>query len=127
MLYQWQLSAERPDIIIKRFWESHEGDSDVRQFSNELVTGVAARVAEIDALLSDHSTNWKLTRMAAVDKNILRIAAFEIMNCSDIPAKVTINEAVEIAKKFGAADSAAFVNGILDNLSRKHEEENRSW
>ncbi|MFH0800332.1 MAG: transcription antitermination factor NusB [Pseudomonadota bacterium] len=117
MLYQLDMSASSTDEAIAHFWEANPAGEDVRLFANELVKGVASNVEGIDSLLAAHSTNWKLSRMAAVDKNILRMAAFEITRRTDIPPKVTINEAVEIAKKFGTADSGAFVNGILDNIA----------
>lgn len=74
---------------------------------------------ELDEMIASYSTNWKVNRMAAVDKNILRLAIYELIHCSDIPIKVTLNEAVEIAKRFGTAESGAFVNGILDNVAKE--------
>lgn len=118
MLYQLELSACPIDEVISNFWRANEADADVREFANLLVQGVASKSAEMDEILSSCSTNWKLTRMAAVDKNILRLGAYELTSSPDIPAKVAINEAVEIAKKFGTADSGAFVNGILDNIAK---------
>lgn len=116
MLYQLELSGQDPKALMETEMLEMAG-ADVRRFALELVEGVRERREEIDALISTHSTNWKLSRMAAVDKNILRMAVFELMSCGEIPTKVTINEAVEIAKKFGSAESGAFVNGILDNIA----------
>lgn len=118
MLYQLDMSSCPPDEVIKNYWETNSADTDVREFADLLVRGVASKIAEMDELLSSYSTNWKLTRMASVDKNILRLGAYELTSCMDIPVKVAINEAVEIAKKFGTADSGAFVNGILDNIAK---------
>lgn len=118
MLYQMDVGGLDVEAAIAGFWKSNESDVEVRSFADGLVRGVVADIEDIDQLLSGHSTNWKLSRMAAVDKNILRMAAFELTRRSDIPIKVTINEAVEIAKRFGTAESGAFVNGILDNIAR---------
>lgn len=118
MLYQFDLCRSKADDVIRRYWQANEADAEVHAFADELVRGVAANLDDIDTLLSAHSTNWKITRMAAVDKNVLRLAAFELTRRPDIPVKVTINEAVEIAKRFGTAESGAFVNGILDNIAR---------
>lgn len=118
MLYQLDLSHTKIDELIGRYWQVNEADGEVHVFADELVRGVAGHLTEIDELVAAHSTNWKLSRMAAVDKNVLRLAAYELTRRPDIPVKVTINEAVEIAKRFGTADSGAFVNGILDNIAR---------
>lgn len=123
MLYQMDLSQHPLEDVIARYWASGEADSDAKEYADELVRGVAGRVNEIDALLANYSTNWKLTRMAAVDKNILRIGAYELTSRMDIPVKVAINEAVEVAKRFGTADSGAFVNGILDNIAKQLKRE----
>lgn len=127
MLYQLDMSNSSVNDVIQRYWDDNDTDEDVRIFANEIVSGVRKCLDEIDGLLSGHSTNWKLSRMAAVDKNILRMAAWEFIYRQDIPVKVTINEAVEIAKRFGTFESGAFVNGILDNIGkeiRKETDEN---
>lgn len=89
------------------------------EFAQRLVHGVAERREEIDALIERCSTNWRLRRMPVVDRNILRLAAFELLDCEDIPATVSCNEAVELAKRFGTAESRAFVNGIVDRIGRQ--------
>jgi N utilization substance protein B len=122
MLYQFELSGGDPEVLLGS--EVMDGlSTEVREFATDLVNGVRENLAEIDGLIQSHSTNWKLARMAAVDKNILRVAVFELKNRYDIPVKVTINEAVEIAKKFGSTDSGAFVNGILDNIAQELRKE----
>lgn len=118
MLYQLDLNRVPLEDLIRGYWRVNDADGEVHVFADALVRGVSGHLEEIDGLLAAHSTNWKLSRMAAVDKNILRMAAFELTRCPDIPVKVTINEAVEIAKRFGTAESGAFVNGILDNIAR---------
>lgn len=88
------------------------------EFSRRIVEGVEAHREAIDALIDQCSTNWRIHRMPAVDRNILRLAAFELGHCPDIPATATINEAIELAKAFGTEDSRAFVNGIVDRMGR---------
>ena len=88
----------------------------VKPFFLDIVEGVLRGGDDIDALINKYSKNWKLSRMPVVDRNIMRIATFELLKRNDIPPSVTINEAVEIGKKFGARDSGAFINGVLDRI-----------
>jgi transcription antitermination protein NusB len=85
-------------------------------FFEFLVTGVLDNKAHIDTVIESYSSNWKMRRMACVDRNIMRIAVFELLYCADIPAKVSINEAIDIGKRFGSPESGAFINGILDSV-----------
>ena len=101
------------------FWLDKNESEDVRKFTEELVRGTVERLDEIDSRLKKVAENWVLQRMAAVDRNILRFAAFEILYRKDIPPAVTINEAVEIAKKFSSSEAAPFINGILDKLAKE--------
>ncbi len=94
-------------------------ESEEVEFAQRLAFGVEERRDEIDALIESCSTNWRLSRMPVVDRNVLRLAAFELLGCTDIPATVSINEAVELAKTFGTAESRAFVNGIVDRMARQ--------
>lgn len=109
-----------PDTLeteIARFWASFEVvTDDVRQFAERLARGVASALPEIDQAIASASHHWKLGRMERVDRNLLRLAAFEILRCPDIPRAASINEAIEIAKRFSGTESAAFINGILDQL-----------
>lgn len=98
--------------------DSRPPESEEVEFAQRLARGVDERRAEIDTLIEDSSTNWRLVRMPVVDRNVLRIAAFELLACSDIPATVSINEAIELAKRYGSGDSRAFVNGIVDRIAR---------
>jgi len=118
MLYQLDVSRNSAKDVILSYWQSNDGGDDVRVFSNEMLYGIAGEIESIDKRIADNSTNWKISRMAAVDKNILRLAVYELFFREDIPVKVTINEAVEIAKKYGTKDSGAFVNGVLDNIAK---------
>ncbi len=91
-------------------------DDGVEPFFLDLVNGVETNIARIDKLLNKYSKNWKISRMPVVDRNIMRIALFELINRSDIPSSVTINEAVEIGKIYGTRDSGSFINGVLDRI-----------
>lgn len=92
---------------------------EVEEFAGGLVEGVRENLEEIDQLIARHATHWKLSRMACVDRNILRIAIYELKFRPDIPSTVSIDEAIEIGKKFGTEDSGAFINGILDPFSKE--------
>jgi N utilization substance protein B len=87
------------------------------EYARQLIAGVLARSEELDAMIDEASTNWRVKRMPLVDRNILRLTAFELIACLDVPHSVAINEAVELAKRFGDVDSKAFVNGILDRIA----------
>jgi N utilization substance protein B len=93
-----------------------EKEEETREFAERLVRGVMANLPEIDARIVRASRNWRLERMARVDRNLLRLATYELAFCDDIPAKVAINEAIEVAKRFGAHETPSFVNGILDRV-----------
>jgi len=116
-LYQFDLGGGSLNEALPLFWEtqSEVGDA-VRQFAEELVQGVMERRAVIDEHIVKYADNWDLPRIAAVDRNILRLAIYEMLYRDDIPPVVSINEAVDIAKKFSTGESGAFVNGILDRL-----------
>jgi N utilization substance protein B len=98
--------------------DSRPPESEEVEFAQRLARGYDERRAEIDTLIEDSSTNWRLVRMPVVDRNVLRIAAYELLACTDIPATVSINESIELAKKYGSGDSRAFVNGIVDRIAR---------
>ncbi len=93
---------------------------EIRHFAEQLVCGVAEHLEQIDRELNAYSTNWALDRMARVDLALLRLAAFELMFCPDVPHNVVINEAIEIGKRFGTEETPAFINGILDHLAQQH-------
>src|SRR5512136_2012703 len=117
-LYQIDVAATDLDEALARFWRSFEPvEREVRETAEEMVRGVAGHRHEIDASIEDVSTNWRLDRMAKVDRNVLRLAVFELRWRSDVPVKVCINEAIELGKKYGSESSAAFVNGVLDRVA----------
>ena len=103
------------------FWEIRPTRPAERQFAEELLTGLAAEQEAVDRAIMDAVDNYAFHRIAAVDRNILRLATYEILFCDNIPVPVSINEAVEIAKRFGTEDSAGFVNGILDRIRKENE------
>lgn len=101
------------------FDDGRPQESEEVEFAQRLATGAEAQRAEVDALIEQCSTNWRVARMPVVDRNILRMAAFELMNFEDVPPTVSINEAIELAKRFGTKESRAFVNGIVDRMARQ--------
>lgn len=104
---------------LEAFWSDKDVSEDIRKFTETLVKGTLQRLEEIDSKIEKVAENWILKRMAAVDRNILRFAAYEILYMKDIPLAVTINEAIEIAKKFSTSEAAPFINGILDKLAKE--------
>jgi len=108
---------------LSLFCENFLPSSQLRPFFLNLVRGVSSTRAEIDALIERFSSNWKISRMSGVDRNIMRVAVFEMLCCKDIPCKVSINEAIDLGKKFGTEESGAFVNGILDSIRLAMETE----
>lgn len=117
-LYAVELNPSQPREAIALFWETEQFKSAPKGFATELLVGILEHSKEIDARIAEKSPNWSVSRMAKIDLAIIRVAAFELLYRDDIPKNVTINEAVEIAKKYGTEDSAAFVNGILDEIAR---------
>ena len=120
ILYQVQLTAAPVPIVMERFWQSQDTSAELRPFASELVEGTTAHLEAIDTLIQNTSENWKLHRMPVVDLSILRCATYEILYIDDIDPATSINEAVEIAKSYSTPDSSKFINGILDNIQKKH-------
>jgi transcription antitermination protein NusB len=118
LLYQMEVNPVELEAALELFWKGISASQPVKEFVNRIVQGVHVRQKEIDKLLAKHSEHWRLDRMDWVDKSILRMGVFEIMFCDDIPVKVAMNEAVDLGKKFGAEESGAFINGILDRISK---------
>ena len=124
-LYQADISEVGAPEGLDHLWRSQVdgglgdkvAEADEISFSQRVTSGVLERQTEIDALIEAASVNWRLARMPVVDRNILRLAAYELLACEDVPASVCINEAVELAKRFGDKESRAFVNGILDRIA----------
>ncbi len=111
-LYQLDITGEGVGV----FWEHFDGESD--PFTRQLVEGVAQHREQIDTLIASSTEHWSLPRLSRVDLSLLRLATYELMERAEIPASVTINEAIEIARRFGSDESAAFVNGVLDHIAQ---------
>lgn len=116
-LYQLDLSGDDPAAALRMFWEHCDAPLDARSFGEELVGGVMDERARIDELISKSSDNWRVDRLSHVDRNILRVATYELLCRRDVPASVAIDEAIEIAKRFGSDESPTFVNGVLDSIA----------
>ena len=114
MLFQWEVGEHTPGEVLAGFLAGIRADPGAKEFARELFEGTVSNLATIDPLLRRHATNWKLERMAAVDRSVLRLALFELMHYPDTPHAVVINEAVELARRFSDLDSVDFVNGVLD-------------
>src|SRR4030066_2340748 len=121
MLYQYDVSHQSAGLA-DGFWEDKEVLDNIMEFANNLVDGVIKNLDKIDDKIRLSASNWSIDRMAVVDRNILRMSIFELFYIKDIPVKVTLNEAIEIAKRFGEEESGSFVNGILDRIVRDHQE-----
>jgi transcription antitermination protein NusB len=127
VLYELDASGKDASAALDAYWlnfettgrpaGSPEPDPAIKTFTEQLVTGVAKNVAALDSAIERCSTNWRLDRMPRVDRNVLRLACFELMHTADVPVKVVINEAIELGKRYGSEESGAFINGILDKLS----------
>lgn len=121
ILYLMEQNPEVDPAEIQRFIERRLREPKLQDFARTLVDGVRTHQSQIDALITRVAENWRLDRMAAIDRNILRLGAYEILFCREIPAKVAINEALELAKRYSTAQSSRFVNGILDRLRESVE------
>jgi len=113
-LFQNDFNPADPEQALPNFWEGKVADRKAREFTETLVRGVLSNLEKIDGLLKQYAENWEIKRMNAVDRNVIRLALFEMLFMLDIPPVVSINEAVDVAKLYGSPDSGKFVNGILD-------------
>jgi len=119
MLFQHEFTGARSNFkAIEDLDPAKKEDAEVRKFSEELVSGTLLHLDEIDRKIQDVAAHWKMDRMASVDRNIMRFAVFELLYRDDIPPAVTINEALEIAKKYSSSEAASFINGLLDKIAR---------
>ena len=121
VLFQLDLSPADPVTALEQFWSGKEVSEPVRAFTERLVQGTMQHRDAIDGILAESATNWRVTRMAVVDRNILRMAIEEMLWCPETPPIVVIDEAIEIAKRFGNDESGPFVNGILDAIRLRIE------
>jgi N utilization substance protein B len=116
-LYALDINPMDTRRFLAIFWENNPSPAEARTFAGQLIEGILYHRTDLDALIKSKAQHWALSRMALVDLNLIRLATYELLYRDDIPKKVIINEAVEIAKKFGSEDSPAFVNGILDEIA----------
>ena len=120
ILFRLDFTEKRIDSKdLEEFWADKKEHLDVKNFTEDLVRGTLDQIDHIDTMIEKFTENWRLKRMAAVDRNILRFAVYELLYRKDIPPAVTINEALEIAKKFSSTESAPFINGILDKIAKE--------
>jgi N utilization substance protein B len=115
-LFYMDIRNNFSEELVERFCQNFLLSPKTMPFFLKLVSGVLATTPEIDALIERFSKNWKIQRMSFVDRNVMRIAVYELLYCADIPSKVSINEAVDVGKKFGSEESGAFINGIIDSI-----------
>jgi N utilization substance protein B len=123
MLYQWEVGRTGAHEAVATYWPAQDPDSEIgeelRTFANGLVRGTIERLGEIDQQLARHATNWRVERMAIIDRLVLRLAVYELLSEPATPSKVVINEALELARTFSGDDAVAFVNGVLDAVRKE--------
>src|SRR5437868_4446820 len=122
MLFQWDITHDNIEQVTKTFFQNQDEETPaVVDFARELVTGTVEHIEDIDRLIQRHADNWRLDRMAIVDRNVLRMATQEFLYDKTTPATVVINEAIEIARRFSTQESPQFINGILDSIKKELE------
>ena len=118
MLYQWELGGNTPEQVGSTFFLEQKAGREVETFARELFQGAVNDIQRLDQLLREHAENWRLERLAAVDRSILRLALCELIHHPETPPKAVINEALEIARRFSGVDSVQFINGVLDAIRK---------
>lgn len=122
VLYAVDITKDEPEKCINNFWLMQDKiEAEVKSFSDDIVNGVSKNIKRLDEIISQCATNWELERMAVIDRNILRLGAYELIYMDDIPPKVAINEAIDMAKRYGDKDSGKFVNGVLDKINKERK------
>jgi transcription antitermination factor NusB len=118
-LYQYDLRG--PEFLdeVKTFLRDEESDKGTREFAMHLIRGTVDHLDEVNGLIREVAKNWDIGRMAVIDRNVLRMATFELLHCTDIPPKVSINEAIELGKRYSTQNSGGFINGVLDKIKDK--------
>ncbi len=119
-LYQVDLLGETKADDLAEFLREEERDAETCRFAKRIVTGTLSAQTGIDSEIQVVAQNWQISRMAVIDRNVLRLAAYELLHCDDIPPKVAINEAIELGKRYATSNSGAFINGILDKIKNNH-------
>ncbi|HEX2062089.1 MAG TPA: transcription antitermination factor NusB [Thermoanaerobaculia bacterium] len=120
MLFQHDMSGNGPDQIIDTFEELQKSKPNTREFATKIFRGTVDHIASIDEMIQNQADNWRLSRMATVDRNIIRMSVYEFLHENDTPKLVIIDEAIEIAKKYGTQKSSQFINGILDGILKRY-------
>lgn len=120
MLYQYDLSSNPPQQIVDTFEELQKSKPNTREFATKIFQGTIDNLAKIDEMIAAQADNWRIARMAVVDRNIIRMSIFELLEESETPKLVIIDEAIEIGKKFGTQKSSQFINGILDGILKRY-------
>jgi transcription antitermination protein NusB len=120
MLFQYDMSGNQPDQIIDTFEELQKSKPNTREFAMKIFRGTVEHVATLDEMIQNQAENWRLSRMSTVDRNIIRMSVYEFLHEADTPKLVIIDEAIEIAKKFGTQKSGQFINGILDGILKRY-------
>lgn len=127
MLYQMEIGRAGAYEAIGSYWPAHDADGEVveplREFANALVRGTTSRLTEIDALLTAHAQNWRIERMVVIDRIVLRLGVYEMLAEADTPARVIINEAIELARAYSGEEAVPFVNGVLDAVRKELKRE----
>jgi N utilization substance protein B len=121
MLFQLDLTAGTPTGVFDEFWSNREASDETREFAERLVWGVHEARRELDRLISGSAEHWRIDRMAVVDRNVLRMAIYEMLTERETPSPVIIDEAIEVAKRFGSGESGGFINGVLDAIRLRVE------
>ncbi len=116
LLYEIEMTQYSADQVLQEFWKTNDASDEVKGFTEKIVKGTIEKRSQIDEVLARYAENWNLDRMAIVDRNILRYSTYELLFMDDIPPKVSINEAVNLAKKYSQEESGKFVNGVLDKI-----------
>ena len=120
MLYQLDVRGGDPRELAAEFWDERRTPPEVKTFAVQLFAGTVEHLSRIDPLIATHAEHWAMKRMAVIDRNILRLGVFELLHLEEVPPKVCINEAIELAKRFGDAESSKLINGILDTIHKTH-------
>jgi N utilization substance protein B len=119
VLFQLNITKQEAIKALSQFQEHFSSDGEADEFLKRLVLGVLEHRQELDRLIEQYSENWSLDRINIIERNILRMALFELLYCEEIPPKVTINEAIDLGKRYGSGDSGGFINGILDRIQNE--------
>ncbi len=119
VLYQLNITKQEAVTALTQFQEHFSRNGETDEFLKRLVLGVLEHCHEFDRLIEQYSENWRLDRINMIDRNILRMALFELLYCEEIPPKVTLNEAIDLGKRYGSEDSGSFINGILDRIQNE--------